>query len=84
MQNSDVKHPKTTRVIDALFTISLMASFLLGIVMVVLQVIATVIGASTLIVNVSAVLGPPTYAAAATAGVLSLVAMYLHGWSTAE
>jgi len=71
-------------VVDALFTLSLMASFILGIVMVVVQVIATLLGASSLIINISTVLGPPTYAAAATAGVLSLIAMYLHGWSTAE
>lgn|GEM_PF-4270620 len=84
MQETDVKHPRTTRVVDALFTLSLMASFILGIVMVVVQVIATLLGASSLIINISTVLGPPTYAAAATAGVLSLIAMYLHGWSTAE
>lgn len=82
--NPTATHPRITRIVDILFTLSLMASFVLGIVMVGVQVLATIVGASTVIIDISRLLGPPTYAAAAVAGVLSLVAMYLHGWSTAE
>jgi hypothetical protein len=73
-----------TRIVDTLFTLTLAGSFVLGIVMVIAQVIATILGATDLIVAASTYLGPPTYAMAATAGVLSLPALYLHGWSIAE
>jgi hypothetical protein len=82
-QESRVRVTATT-VLDNVFAAALALSFCVGAVMVLVQLVALVLGASTVVETASALLGPVAYAAAAGAGLLSLVGLYLHRWKTDE
>lgn len=69
---------------DLAFGLTLAVAFTAGAIMVLCQLVAVLLGASSAVETASGVLGPVAYAAAAAAGVLSLGAMYLHRWSVAE
>jgi len=73
-----------TRIADGAFAVLLLFSVLAGIVLVLTQAAALAFLDGGIVVGVADALGPWVYAAAAAAGVLSLVASYLHGWGSAD
>lgn len=88
-QTTTVTPPRRTRqvltkAVDNLFGASLMLSFILGILLVLIQLAGLIVGAGGLVEATSQILGPVAFAAAAAAGVLSLAAMYLHRWTVVE
>ncbi|MEQ3552778.1 hypothetical protein WIS52_20110 [Pseudonocardia nematodicida] len=86
MTNQQESHTRVaaTKVLDNVFGAVLALSFCVGAVMVLIQLVALVLGASTVVEMASNLLGPVAYAAAAGAGLLSLVGLYLHRWKTDE